>query len=161
MDGHVGDEEKVTVHIDKPRLDGIPHFDQHPAGHGKGAVQPGGTEHPAIALGIDAGIGLGAFQLGIFLDVKGGRVAVAGGDHKAGKVRFGNAEGQERGAVTGHIVFTAHLQLPGVGFAEAGVTCLFQLLTDVFHGMELAGAVVQKCEKVFHVNAPFQRFFPF
>ena len=87
-----------------------------PSGHGKGAVQPRGAEHSSIPLCIQFYILVFHQDLRIFLDLKAGRITVAGNDPETFKLPFRKGKGNQGRSVPGSIISASRDQLPPVFF---------------------------------------------
>ena len=97
-------------------------FHQHPARHGKGAVQPGVHQHTTVLFGSHAGIS--TLQFAVFLDLEGGAVAVAGAQQEALGRAFRDTEGDDGAAAAAEVILTAGNQIPGILFLQPAVALL-------------------------------------
>ena len=106
MDGHIGDEHHIPIHLHQPGGNPIAGAHHNPSGYRQRAVHPGGAEHSAIHLGIELGIVSPHRDFRVGFDLKGRGIAVAGDNLKSGPVLGGGKhEGDDGGKVAGYIVF--------------------------------------------------------
>ena len=150
MDRHVGDHQQVLVHVDQLLLDIVPLLHHHLTRHGQGTVQPGGAQHAAVPLRVEAHVGFGALQLRVFLDPEGGGVGVAGGDHEAPGLSRRDPEGDQRRPAPDGVILPAGDGAPAPPLRKRRIARPLQLPAEAVHRVEPAGALVQKMKKIVH-----------
>ena len=138
VDGHVGDHGARAPQVQKPGLDARAFAQQHPARDAQGPVHPGAHQHAAVFLHGETPAAA-AGELGVLLDLEGGAVAVGGGHQKAPKL-LPRPEGDEGGAVPGHIVALAGSESPVLPLREGPKSGGTQRLRAVGNGVVGRGA---------------------
>ena len=118
MDGQRRDDEQVAVNIHKAALDAVLGLDEGAPADGQRAVQPGGHDHPAVAL--DAQAAAAVVFNGVILDFPRRGVAVAGHDAPAADGVLRHAPRHNGRAVAGCVVALARLEVPVVGLLQPG-----------------------------------------
>ena len=116
VDGNVRHDRHGLAEVHQTGLHAVRRLHQHAPGDGQRPVQPGGIDHPAVALRAQADKVV-ICELSVFLDLKAGAVAVRGGDHKAVHAALRHAEGNDGRAVARDKIAPAGLQRPGFAFA--------------------------------------------
>ena len=94
----IRDHDKVAADIDEDGAEAplrLILYD-HSSGDREGTVKPGCTDHAAVTLDVQPDVMSFGFQFGIFFDLKGGGVAVAGDDMHTLHLLNRNGKGNER-----------------------------------------------------------------
>ena len=146
-----GDHGQVAVQVDQPRRQrAVRPAHQHPPGHRKRPVQPGGHVHAAVAFHIELGAPGGGH--GCVLDAPGGRIAVAGRDAPAADGVRRDAPGDDGAVVARDIVAAPGLQVPVRGFLQAGVARGVQQAGGFGRRVERRDARLQKMKQIFQLH---------
>ena len=114
MDGKAGNHYQIPVNIYKMRFKspGIFVFCDHSSGDGKRPVKPGGTQHTAVSLHIQTYVMTLRFQLRIFLNLKSGRITVAGHYAHTRKILFRNSKSNKGRTVAHNKITPAPPDMP-------------------------------------------------
>ena len=144
VNGQIGDHQQIPVQIHQAGLQTALPADHHLTGHRQGPVEPGRAQHAAVLLYIELGVSAVPHHIHVFLQLKGGGVAVGGGDLHALKLPGGDLEGQNGGEVAADEVLSARSQLPTFSLRELRKAVGGELPGDVLHGVVTAGAVLNK-----------------
>ena len=126
MNGHVWDERRVAAEIDEPRMQARFILDDGAPGDGKRPVQPGGHDHAAVALDVEAHVFAARFIFGEGLEFESRGIAVAGDDLERREAAFRHAQRKQRRAVAGQIIPAARRELPRFAFVQPGEARFFQ-----------------------------------
>ena len=140
VDGHAGDHQQIAVDVHQLLRNGTVLPDEETARRGQGTVEPGGHQHTAVFLGVQAHIAV-VPQLRVLLELEGGGVAVGGGHHEAAGKGLRHMEGDEAGAVPGDEIPAAGGQRPALPLGQGDVARRCQLRGGVGDDMVAAGAV--------------------
>ena len=118
MDGHVWDHHRIRVDVDQYGPDALRRAHHRAARHGQRAVEPTAHDHAAVAFGIQADILVAHGQLGVLLDLEGGRIGMTGDQLKGLRLPLGQGEGDHAGAVARHIIAPAGPQMPPLSLLQ-------------------------------------------
>ena len=142
VDGQRRDDEQVAVKVHKVALDAVLGLDEGAPADGQRAVQPGGHDHPAVAL--DAQAAAAVVFNGVGLDFPRRGVAVAGHDAPAADGVLRHAPRHNGRAVAGRVVALARLKVPVVGLLQPGEAGCAQPAFGGGSGVERGDGLLQK-----------------
>ena len=95
MNRHIGNHQKVLLHIDEPGLQSVLSPYNNPPCHGQTSVQPCGKDHAAVFLRVELYVSALHCHLRRLLELKGGRIAVSRSNMKSLRVSFRQSEGNQ------------------------------------------------------------------
>ena len=148
VDRKIGDQRDGTLQVDKAGDKPSFRAQRHASRRGKGTVQPGGAEHPAVFFHIQPHIAVRRGNGSVFLDLEGGRIAVRRGKHQPGGDGFGDAQRDERRAVAPHKDFVTGLYGKIFRLIQLAVARGSKGILHVFHSVEGAGGAGNKRKKL-------------
>ena len=161
VDGHMGDEQQIPIHVQELSADLLPFPHDGAARHGEGPVQPGGADHAAVLFHVQPGVHSRRGHRCMLLDLEAGGVRVGGHHEKALPLPFRDAEGDERGGVAACKVPAAFFQIPSVLLPQLGIALRRQALCQVAAGVKRGGAFRNEGKQplipVFHVPSSLGR----
>ena len=159
VDGQVRDgaDGALQVHLEHLGLQGVGGAHGHAAGDGERTVEPGVEDAAAVLLDVEFEHSALAVDLGVGLDLEAGGVAVGGDDVEPvfGHVTTACHKGEDSGAVLGHIILAAGLEVPLVGgaeFCESGILEFFFYGVDSHH---VARGGVHPFQQLFYHDTVF------
>ena len=152
VDRHIRNHRHRHAQVAEPRGNAAIRADDHAPRHRKRAVKPGREDHPAVGFDRKLGV-VRRLQVGVFLDLRRGAVAVRRRDHKAVESRR-RAERDHRGRAAADKIALARLERPCVGLGKPGVPCRRQRVAHGRRRMVRRRAVRNKIKqcRVFHRN---------
>ena len=147
VNGHVGDEHRVPAEIDQLRCQRIVLAHEHAARDGQRTVKPGGHDHAAVALHIQAQTAARRLVLADVLELEGRGVAVGGDDLEVRKAGLGHRERDDAGEVARHIVLAAGHDAPGLGLGQRGEAARVERVAEGLHRVKRARGLADEVEK--------------
>ena len=149
MDRHIWDHAEILVNIDQSALDTIRSTHRQSACYGERSVHPGGKDHAAVFLGIQAHIVIFYRKLRFFLHLKAGGIAMCRCHMEPFHSSRRNSKSDHGRIIALRVIFSTLFKLPFLVFPQPDISCLFQHRSDIRHRVKTGGAFLYKIQHFF------------
>ena len=161
MDRHIWDHAEIPVNIDQSALDAIRSAHRQSACYGERSVHPGGKDHAAVFLGVQAHIVIFYRKFRFFLHLKAWGIAMCRCHMEPFHSFRRNSKSDHGRIIALRVIFSTLHKLPFLVFPQSDISCLFQHCSDIHNRMKTGGAFLYKIQhffrcllKIIHVNRP-------